>query len=150
VRRATDELAAWIAGFVAGEGCFSRSSGGRRFRFSVGLGAIDQATCERIHEFFGVGHVTWSPRRKPHYDDEATYAVQALGDLVNVIVPFMDEHLPPSYKRSQFLEWRAELLAYWEHKARRRHKLPCSIEDCELPQRAKGLCRGHYYRTYGS
>jgi hypothetical protein len=38
---------------------------------------------------------------------------------VEVVVPFMDEHLPPSHKRGQYLAWRAELVDYWEHRARR-------------------------------
>ena len=109
VRPATD-VAHFIGGFVAAEGCFTRS--GNRFRFSVGLGARDRMTCEGLHWFFGCGSVTWSPRRKPHYDDECTFAIRGLDDHLRVTVPFMDEHLPPSYKRRQYLLWRQQLLEY--------------------------------------
>ena len=57
------------------------------------------------------------------------------------------EHLPPSYKRTQYEAWRAELLRYWEVDARRRR--PCAVDGCDEPLRAKGLCRHHYYETYG-
>jgi len=73
--------------------------------------------------------------------------VSALADLVEVVVPFMDEHLPPSHKREQYLVWREELLAYWETKAKRRRV--CTVDGCDHPQRAKQVCRRHYYEAYG-
>jgi hypothetical protein len=139
------ELAGFVAGFVAAEGSFIVS--GRRFAFGVGLAAADAATCALLAELLGVGAVTDSRRRRPHYDDEVTFRVNRLRELVDVVVPFMDEHLPASYKRQQYEAWRAKLLDYWETKARRRER--CAVEGCELPRRAKGLCRGHYYREYG-
>lgn len=112
------ELADFIGGFVAAEGCFTTTSP-RRFAFRVSLGATDTASCELLRTFFGVGSVWRYPRRKPHDDDEIVFAVGALPDLVNVIVPFMEQHLPPSHKRNQYLAWWAELFDYWEHRARR-------------------------------
>ena len=40
----------------------------------------------------------------------STFIVRRMRDLVEVIVPFMDEHLPPSYKRDQYEVWRTALL----------------------------------------
>jgi hypothetical protein len=109
----------FLAGFVAAEGTFTRAtvdggSNGPRptFAFAVGLGATDREMCELLRAFLGVGRVRWYPRRQPHYDDEVVYAVRAFGDLIEVVVPFMDEHLPASHKRSQYDGWREELLAY--------------------------------------
>jgi hypothetical protein len=62
-------------------------------------------------------------------------------------VPFMDAHLPPSYKREQYLAWRGRLLDYWEHRAKRVR--PCTVEGCEKPRRAHGLCRHHLYKQLG-
>ena len=73
--------------------------------------------------------------------------MRRLRELVEVIVPFMDEHLPPSYKRDQYEVWRGALLDYWEHDARRRR--PCTVVGCTVLQRAKGLCRRHYYEAFG-
>jgi len=101
--------------------------------------------CELFQSFLGVGCITFSPRRKPHYDDEVTFSVQSLQELTDVVVPFMDAHLPASYKRQQFLEWRAHLLNYVEHSARRRGRRPCTIRDCDEPARAYGLCRRHLW-----
>lgn len=89
----------YIAGVVAGEGCFTCSR--NTFTFSVALGSVDAGMCHALHDFFGVGHVHEYRRRKDHYDDEIVFSVRKMRDLIDVIVPFMDEHLPPSYKRSR-------------------------------------------------
>jgi hypothetical protein len=148
VSPATDGLAEFIAGFIAAEGTFVRSGTPPTFTFAVALGATDAATCEKIHGYFGVGAVRTYPRRKAHYDDEVLYNVRAMRDLIEVILPFMDEHLPPSYKRDQYEVWRAALVDYWQHGARQRGRRPCIIEGCDRPQRAKDLCRHHYFEEY--
>jgi hypothetical protein len=148
VSPATDALAEFIAGFVAAEGTFGRSGTPPTFRFAIGLGASDSDSCRQLQRYFGVGTIHTSPRRKSHYDDEVTYQVRALRDLIDLVVPFMDEHLPPSYKREQYEVWRAALLDYWQHGARQKGRRPCTIDGCDRPQRAKGLCRHHYFKEY--
>jgi hypothetical protein len=132
-----------IAGFVAGEGTFTRSA--ESFAFAVTLGAVDTGMCRLLHRFLAVGSVHTYPRRKVHYDDEVVFQVRKFTDLIGVIVPFMDAHLPPSYKQQQYERWRGELLDYWEHRAKRVR--PCTIEGCEKPRRAHGLCRHHMYEA---
>jgi hypothetical protein len=100
-----------------------------------------------LFDFFGVGKVRWFARRQAHFDDEARWTVRRLPDLVAVIVPFMDAHLPRSRKRSQYERWRAALLEYWEHGAKRRR--PCAIDGCGALSRAYGLCRQHMYDVHG-
>lgn len=139
----TDAAVEFIGGFVAAEGCFTTSGAGR-FRFSVGLGATDSPMCGVIRAVLGVGYVNGSRRRAAHYDDEVQYSVQAARDLVEVVVPFMDAHLPASHKRAQYLAWRTRLLDHWEHHARRR--ATCMIEGCESPAKSYGLCRPHLWR----
>lgn len=68
--------------------------------------------------------------------------MQGLPDLVGVVVPFMDVHLPASYKRDQYLAWRAAVLDYWERDARRVR--PCAVPGCDEPRKTKGLCRPHF------
>lgn len=147
MRPAIDPAA--LAGFTAGEGCFTVTGSPPSFSFVVGLGATDAGMCQAFRDFLGVGTLHWYPRRKPHFDDEAKFQVRKLSDLVGVVVPFMDEHLPPSYKRLQYLDWRAQLLEYWEHQARRPRvrQTPCTVDGCPNLQRARGLCRHHYYKA---
>lgn len=146
VSPATDGLAAFLGGFAAAEGYFGKSGTPPRFAFVIGLGATDSGTCELLRKFLGVGTLHWFPRRRDHYDDEASFHVRALKDLIEVVVPFMDEHLPPSHKREQYLCWRQELVSYWETNARRRR--PCKVEGCGAPSRAFGLCRHHYFLEF--
>lgn len=141
------ELAAHLGGFIAAEGCFVCTEGGTRFAFAVGLSASDVVSCQLMYAYFGAGRIHWSPRRKLHQDDAVCFTISALPDLVETLVPFMDEHLPASYKRIQYEAWRTALLEYWEYRAKRVR--PCTVDGCERPRRAKGLCRSHYYSAYG-
>jgi hypothetical protein len=146
-KRPATDVAAFIGGFVAAEGCFHARSREGWFGFAVALGAEDVEMVELLHAFLGCGRTTWRKRRKEHYDDEVSFVVRKMRDLVETVIPFMDEHLPPSYKREQYEVWRAQVLAYWDTGMKRRR--PCTVEGCEVLQRAKGLCRGHYYARYG-
>jgi len=103
--------------------------------------------CGLLSAFFAVGSITRSPRRKSHYDDEVAFVVGSARELVEVIVPFMDEHLPPSHKRVQYLAWRERLLDHWERRAKRVR--PCTVDGCDAPRRAYGLCRRHLYEARG-
>jgi hypothetical protein len=114
------DIANFLGGFVAAEGCFVREPDRTRFRFSIGLGAVDAGMCAAFAALLGCGRVRHYHRRQPHYDDEVVFVVQSHRDLVDVVVPFMDAHLPSSYKRSQYVAWRAKLLDYWEHRSRSR------------------------------
>lgn len=142
--RPVGELAAFLGGFAAAEGCFNRNKA--KFRFAISLGASDEGMCQVWASTLRVGSIYTYARRMEHYDDETVFVVQSLSDLVNTVVPFMDAHLPRSHKRRQYLKWKRELLSYWEQDAKRRR--PCTVEGCVLPRRAKGLCRAHYYGRY--
>jgi hypothetical protein len=109
VQRVTD-LADALAGFVAAEGTFVRSRDARRFRFAVALGGTDAGMCELLRAFLGVGSVRTYPKRKPEHDDEVVFAVTSRAALREVVVPFIDEHLRPCYKRRQYEDWRRALL----------------------------------------
>lgn len=138
------DIAGFVGGFVAAEGCFTRTK--NRFRFAVELGATDGQMCEVIAQVIGAGHVHRYASRQPHFDDSTVLAVQSIPELVDKVVPFMDVYLPSSKKREQYMTWRRELLHHWEHAARRRR--PCTVDGCEILQRGKGLCRRHYYQRY--
>jgi hypothetical protein len=101
--------------------------------------------CEVLRAFLGVGSVVSSPRHKPHHDDEVCYTVQRTRDLAEVIVPFMDAHLPASYKRTQYEAWRAAVVDQWRARGANRS---CTVDGCDEPRRAMGLCRAHYYVAY--
>jgi hypothetical protein len=139
------EGAAQIAGLIAAEGCFT-SWQDRRFWFKVGMGAVDRELCQALCDYFGVGGLSGSRRRQPHLDDEVTYQVSALRDLIGTIVPFMDGWLPPCHKRQQYERWREQVVHRWE--TRSRQAQGCAIPGCDRAHRARGLCRQHYYERF--
>lgn len=145
--RPATELAAFLGGFAAAEGTFTRSGSPPKFSFAVQLGGIDSEMCTLFRDYLGAGSVYRYGRRKAHHDDVAVFAIRGLRDHLEVTVPFMDEHLPTSFKRTQYLVWRADLLDYWEHRAKRVR--PCTVEGCESPRRAHRLCRRHLYEQRG-
>lgn len=134
---------------MAAEGCFTgtRAPTKRRFAFQVGVSEADRDVCGLMLTVFGVGRLVPFRRRQAHYDDEITFVVTRLRDLTEVVVPFMDVHLPASHKRAQYEGWRAELLSYWDTEARRRR--PCVLEGCAAPALAHGLCRPHLWSEMG-
>lgn len=138
------ELLAYLGGFAAAEGHFARA--GNHFAFRVAVAVVDREMCILYRDALGAGRVYGVARRVERHQDVAVYAVQALPDLVSVVVPFMDEFLPPSHKRQQYEVWRAQLLTYWNTAARRVRD--CTADDCTEPRRAKGLCRHHYFERY--
>jgi hypothetical protein len=120
-------LADFLGGMVAAEGTFTRAEvpaaeGTTRltFTFAVALGSTDREMLELLRDALGVGRLRSYARRRAHYDDEVVFAVRAFRDLLDVVVPFMDAHLPPSHKRVQYLAWRSELLTYDELRRNRR------------------------------
>jgi hypothetical protein len=143
----TEGFAAFVAGFIVAEGTFTASGERPIFRFAVALGAEDAQMCESIRAFLGRGSIHRSPRRRPHYDDEVSFSIGSLPDHLDVVIPFMDAHLPPSYKRTQYLAWKGRLLDYWEHRAKRVR--PCKVDGCDEPRRAHGVCRKHLYAHFG-
>ena len=138
------DLFAFLGGFTAAEDHFSAL--GNAFAFRVALGGSDREMCDLFRERLGIGRVACYAGRRAGYEDTAIFTVKTLPDLVDVVVPFMDEFLPPSHKRQQFEVWRAQLLTYWENAARRVRD--CAAEGCTERRRARGLCRRHYFDRY--
>ena len=94
-RRPATEVAAYLGGFVAAEGCFHArpETGGSRSPSRSVPATGRWSSCSTSSS--GAAASRRYGRRQPHYDDEVTFVVRRLRDLVEVVVPFMDEHLPP-------------------------------------------------------
>lgn len=83
----------WIAGFTAGEGCFSvsviksKAKLGKTswIRFILTQHTRDLSLMKSLETYFGCGKI--------NQDSKATYfVVQRLCDLTNIIIPFFDKH----------------------------------------------------------
>lgn len=164
----TEPFADWrrlgfaLGGFVAGEGCFSvhrvgvpsdTGSTRVRFRFSVMVAERDAALVSTLHRHLnGAGGVHRSPARRAGWQPTVSLQVTAIGDHLRATIPFAEQFLhPASRKYDQFQRWNECLQSYRRERARRAAARPmwCTTPGCDRPIRARGLCRGCYWRATG-
>jgi LAGLIDADG endonuclease len=111
----------WVVGFVDGEGCFSigfvrqPDRAGRVgyktgyqvvHRFVVTQGAASAHALEELRQFFGVGCVYRNRRHDNHREDLLQYRVGRLSDLLEVVIPFFEEHPLRTTKLADFQKFR--------------------------------------------
>ncbi len=101
----------WIVGFVDGEGCFSisvvRNAGCRlgwqvQHEFSVTQLASSRRALELLIEEFGCGTVIANSRHDDHREQLLRFSVKRRAQLVDVVVPFFEEHPLRTAKRFDF------------------------------------------------
>ena len=107
----------WVIGFVDGEGCFSigfirqQDRIGRRgyttgwqvaHEFAVTQGAKSIECLHSLRTFFGVGQVVVNRRHDNHKEHLYRYVVRKRSDLLEVIIPFFEQHQLHSAKRLDF------------------------------------------------
>jgi LAGLIDADG endonuclease len=101
----------WIVGFVDGEGCFSisvvRNAGCRlgwqvQHEFSVTQAATSLPALELLIKEFGCGTIIESTRHDNHRDALLRFSVKRRSHLVDVVVPFFEEHPLRTAKRLDF------------------------------------------------
>ena len=107
----------WVIGFVDGEGCFSvgfvrqPNRPGRRgyttgyqvtHRFAVTQGASSARCLEDLQRFFGVGRIYRNARHDNHREDLLQYRVERRSELLEVVIPFFQEHPLLTSKRFDF------------------------------------------------
>jgi hypothetical protein len=132
--------AAWLVGFVDGEGCFSCPifrSGSMTLgwqvqpSFTVVQGESSRDVLEDMVRFFGCGKVYGNRRQDNHREDLARYHVSRFGDLRDVIVPFFELNPLRTAKRDNFAKF-AEIIRLME--LRRHLTVPGLIEIAEIAQ----------------
>lgn len=151
-----------LGGFVAGEGCFSSRTIERRppgttprmrFTFTVTVAARDRCLVGALHEHLGVGGVYEGEPRRPGWQPTVSLQVTALADHLAATIPFAERFLHPAgHKYRQYRSWHDRLHEYRRGEAERAASRPttCSTPDCGRPIRARGLCRGCYWRATGN
>lgn len=110
----------WVTGFTDAEGSFVISITKRpgtkylsvRALFEIGLNTKDLAILNEIKIFFGVGQVTMRKSKSA-----ASYTVNKINDLKNVIIPHFSKFPLQSQKRVDFEFWAqiVNLMAEKEH-----------------------------------
>ncbi len=105
----------WVVGFVDGEGCFAisvvRNHGCTlgwqvQHEFSVTQSAASVAALELLREFFGVGRLIVNRRHDNHRAPMWRFSVKRRSELLEVVVPFFEEHPLVTAKRADFGRFR--------------------------------------------
>jgi hypothetical protein len=150
-----------LGGLVAGEGCFSitrastqpRRDGSMRLRFvfSVTMATRDREIVEALRNHLGVGSIEIKLPRDPRHLEQVRLTVNSRRAHFAATIPYMEQYLLPSAKRTQYERWRDALI---EHELAHPSKYgkgpsPCSEPGCDKAVRGRGLCRSHYYRATG-
>lgn len=104
-----DVFGSWLAGFVAGEGCFSlglqKLSGTPTAAFSIRLRSDDKPALLDIQRFLGVGRVDdLRPDARCH--PCSTYVVTKIPDLATVVAPLFEAYPLHAKKADDFTAWK--------------------------------------------
>jgi hypothetical protein len=102
----------FLAGFVCGEGCFTKSKlkeprNSIAYSFALTQHKRDRSLLELLKKELGCGEIYFSKSRNT-YD----YRCQKQKDLVEKVIPYFDGYLK-GYKKKQFERWRDELIPYY-------------------------------------
>lgn len=157
--RVSSTEALFLAGVVAGEGCFTitvakppRVDGSTRLRFAflLTMAMRDRRLLESLRYALGYGSINDAPPAKPGWQPTSTLTVASRKAHLAATIPFMDAFLlAPTHKRVQYEQWKGALLAYETERPRKTGRSTCSEPGCAGLVRGRGLCRSHYYRATG-
>jgi hypothetical protein len=112
-------VAAWISGFVDGEGCFSVSiiknqttrSGWQVFpEFVVTQGEKSRAALKLIRDYFDCGSIYRNTRRDNHKEHLLRYCVRSQRDLLERIIPFFEKFPLRTEKKDDFQKFKKVLV----------------------------------------
>jgi hypothetical protein len=111
----------------------------------------DRPVLEALQAYLGAGTIDDRGVRRHGWKPESRLTIASESTHLRSTIPFADRFLPPCHKRSQFLAWRDELLAYRRRRETvfARGRSVCSRPECDAPVRGQGLCRRHYYELTG-
>ena len=149
-----------LAGFVAGEGCFSVTrrlppfaDGDPRLRFvfTVQVARRDRQLLDDLRRALGCGSIHERPSRRDGWQPTSVLTVSGLRSHRETVIPFMERHLVAGHKRHQFDLWVQAMDAYELAHPSRWGKGPstCRMPGCDRPVRGRGLCRSHYHQETG-
>ena len=104
-------VAEWITGFTDGEGCFSisvvRNPGCRlgwqvQHEFSITQSIRSMDALELVRSHLGCGAIVRNQRHDDHRTPLARFSVKRRLDLMQVVIPFFEEHPLVTSKRFDF------------------------------------------------
>lgn len=97
----------FLAGFVAGEGCFTtaKSKPGVAI-FQIHMSADDSKILHRFKEKIKCGYITFYKKRNKKWKDETILRISSHYDIHTRIIPFFKTYLLEyTHKYQQFADW---------------------------------------------
>jgi hypothetical protein len=107
ILRQDENFKYFIAGFVAGEGCFGFNEKNRCVQFAIGLHIRDKQILLDIQKVIGAGTVRSFPCRP----NMVRYQIGGIYNVLCYVIPFMNKYLIHSYKKDQYLIWREKVMS---------------------------------------
>lgn len=113
----------WVAGFAAGEGCFSLYIGphGCFARFAIKVRADDVGSLMIVADELGCGRIE-KERVYRGTKEQRTLVVNRIEDLAIRVVPFFREHPLRAKKERDFAPWAEAVELLWEIQCRPRRE----------------------------
>jgi len=116
----SDPFGYWFSGFFDGEGClsvFSRQRPGRYAERRIGIQIMlrddDVDVIHRIKENLNVGLVYATSKANKTANPHATFRVEQINDLAEVVVPLFEKYPLHSKKGREFPIWRSLVLSQY-------------------------------------
>lgn len=110
----TEPINYFLAGLIAGEGCFTKKSKLKGFSFSIKMADRDKEILEELKKIINAGYIYLYKKRKNLWEDECVFIIQSQIDIHTKLIPFMNKFLLGSFKRKQFLRWKEEFYTYYK------------------------------------
>ena len=106
----------FVAGFIAGEGCFGYNEKNKFVQFVVGVHIRDKNMLLEVQKAIGGGTVR-SFSCRPNM---VRYQIGGFYQLKEKVIPFLDAYLmdSPTFKKEQYKIWREKIMSY-KHQRRR-------------------------------
>lgn len=108
----------WLAGFIAGEGCFDIAEGGGKAkgsftcRFTLALRDDDAAILEEIHAMTGIGRISQIPARNTS-KPQTCWTVSRRSDCLT-LVWLLDQFSLRTRKAKDYAIWRRAVFTWQE------------------------------------
>jgi hypothetical protein len=102
-----DDFGNWLAGFTAGDGCFTIRSQPPKYVkcfFTIRLRDDDFDILQEIQETLGIGKTRVLKKEKGK-NRLALWEVCAIGDIVHVLIPLFEKYPIRAKKKRDFLIW---------------------------------------------
>lgn len=105
----------FLAGFIAGEGCFGiyklkKRPNSYNILFTIEVNKKDLRILKEIKKALKCGHLHGRYKRPKI----VRFQISNKREIIDKLIPFMDRYLIASYKKKQYERWRKKVIKIWK------------------------------------